>query len=93
MKTPALLILFALTVSSSGFASGTKHGGGHKPASVDKKGIEKACKDEVQSNANRIVDKKVADLKKENKNAHYDKTKLLAETKKEIFEDCMKKSK
>lgn len=56
-----------------------------------KKDYTKECESETRSKANGVVDKKVAELEKAKKT--YSREKLLAETKRELFDACMKKHK
>jgi hypothetical protein len=94
MQRMIIVAVLVSAVPTFAFASGHSAHGGHKPASAPKQSAEQICKAEVTPGSiSSAVDQKIEALKKANKNAHYSKSTILAETKKEMFDDCMKRNK
>ena len=93
MRKSILFNVFASLFVCSAFAAGHSHG--HKPASAadDKKNAEKECRAETPGKATKMVDDQIAEMKKANKNAHFNKETMLASAKKEAYEECMKSKK
>ncbi len=84
----SLVVILGLSVSTLVFASGGKNKSGKMSAHE----IDRLCKDEVSSGAQKEVDRQVAQAKAAN-NRGFSKEKALAQIKKDIYEGCVKSHK
>ena len=83
-----LVMLLCLCTATASFASSGKKA----PAKMTPQQIEKMCKQEVQSGAQKEVDRQEAQAKAAN-NRGFSKEKTLATVKKDIYEGCVKSHK